>query len=703
MPVFGGPGQAQQICPAIVGVQILILNLDDTFNLFVGRSSGMGESNALELQPGASTIWDASDATWAFTDSTEPPLIASISPGTSQLNLGPQQLIDILGLATLAVDIAQAIAQTGVSLLAAPTPLYGGTVVPPPAGASLVGATVGYNLYGGTKANGTTEQAAINSLNGFTGRPLGTVVQKIYLSEGQSATGVVRGDYQQIITNGGMLFISAKPAHTASGTYSDSTVTIAGTTCLQEKTNLAAIISAFQAAYVAAGFPANSFMMVPWQEPGAASSPFLPATSGAYQNYFQYYQTAISAAGINRVYNPASGQGELVQSQQYPGDAFVDVILVDYYGEDANVGTTLATAEALADNHLPSPIPFGLGEWNAAASPKTSLATAKGYWNSYFSYILNLFTARLAAGKTNSWIILYEGFSVASKPLVPDQITNISDFKIAGVQQIYDALSVGSTSSSPTIAAGATLIVEPLNPTPGAAFAAAQGISYDISLSLQAGIGSTNPFATVSLEWTNQDIGQAQTVARQRWSCPMGAAAGTIINGVGPQHGQYLRARVTNNDTVACTLINFMVNSSGRSEPRHNWYWDAPISTALPAYTPADGSSFQGVAMGQSWGGSLGSLNQISIPATTKRSWLFSLFAGSVYVRSSGTASGMIQITIHPQPGAVWGQAALLNESPTTEFEDIIIFPRGPCLVTLNNTDSSAHTIDVEIVGLDPI
>jgi hypothetical protein len=704
VPIYGQP---QQICPPLQGVTILILNQDSTNNLYVGRSPSMTVNNSLLLAPGASINWDASAQTYAFTDATEPPIIALVSPGTSTYNLGPQQIISTIDIAALAASIALAISQTGVSFLAAPTPLYGGTIVPPPGGASLVGATVGYNLYGGNNTNGATEQAAITTLIGYLGRPLATQASKFYMNNEGIWPTSIRGDIQQQITDGVQLLLSLKPGHTASGTYSDTTVTVGGTTCLQEKTSLTNTINMFKTAYVAAGFPANSFKATLYQEPEATNI-WKNNPPSFYVNMFTYYQTAIAAAGIDRAYNPGSGAGEAAQASFYPGDANTDVIFADYYGEAFNSGVTLTTVQNLADNHLPGRIPLGIGEMNAAASRNTSLATIMGYWSGYWNYVLNFFNSRLSAGKTNSWIMAYFGFSVGSgggnsQPIVNDQINSISDFKITGFQTIYDALSSTSTSGSPTIAAGATLTVTPLNPTAGGNFALANGLSYDVSYSLEAGAGSTIPFATVSLEWLNQDSGQAQAIARQRWSSPMGATAGTIIDGVGPQHGQFLRVRITNNDTVTCTVVNFMLNATGRQQSRHNWFWDAPLSTPLPAYAPTDGSTFQGVAGGQSFGASLGSLNAVNIPAGAKLSWLFSVFQGSAYFRFNATGGGTVSVTVHPQPGGVWGQSALLNESPTGEFETIMTLPRAPCLVTINNTDTVAHTANVEIIALDPI
>jgi hypothetical protein len=81
------------------------------------------------------------------------------------------------------------------------------------------------------------------------------------------------------------------------------------------------------------------------------------------------------------------------------------------------------------------------------------------------------------------------------------------------------------------------------------------------------------------------------------------------------------------------------------------------------------------------------------------------MFAGEVYFRFSGGANFMI--TLNPVPATdatanvIMGGSALLNESPTAEFETTIILPRSPTqLVITNNDGANPHTFNFEMVAL---
>jgi hypothetical protein len=455
----------------------------------------------------------------------------------------------------------------------------------------------------------------------------------------------------------------------------------------------------YKNAYVAAGFPAASFKLTIYGEPEDSGTGF---TAAQYIAYYNYFAPTIQAAGIKCCYDPGSGKGESAQAAYWPGtvnggsDAHIDEVYVDYYGTSWPA-TTLATIEGLADSIN---VPFGIAEFNATAKGTFSGVFYDGTVNSYIGYIISVMQARITAGKQNAWMIMYCGFNVASIPLPQDNIPSAADFKVAGLQALYDALASGGGSGSPTIAAGASYKVPPINPTPGGNFAVASGLSYDISVSLTAGALSTLPFATVQLNWLNQDSNHAQPVATQRWSVAMSASTGTgeVTIGAGPQRGQFLQVIITNKDSVTCTVNNVMINSTARNIGNHDWYWDAAGSN-LPAFTTDSIATV--AAGGQQDGNSLGSVNQVSIPANGSKAYVFGLFTGQVWFRCNGPG-GNLQYVLKPVPTSVWGSAALVNEAPSGEFTTLMVLPRAPCVVEISNSDAAnPHNAFVEIIARD--
>jgi hypothetical protein len=271
-------------------------------------------------------------------------------------------------------------------------------------------------------------------------------------------------------------------------------------------------------------------------------------------------------------------------------------------------------------------------------------------------------------------------------------ITSGTDFRLPALATFISAITVAPATG---IAAGATAVVLPLAPSAVAGYATATGISYDITVSLTTGAGSTRPFAVVTLAWFNSDDPAAQAVALQSWVLPAGATGttGTIITGTGPQRGQYWQITVTNTDTVNMA-ITVQANATGRAVARDSWIWDAFSSVAVPGYTLPPG--------GGAYGNSLGAISALNIAHSASVSYLMGLFAGEVWFRANneGGTAGQIEFTLTPQPASVWGTASLINESPAGEFGTLMVLPRGPCLLTLNNQDTTnAHKADAEIIA----
>ncbi len=265
------------------------------------------------------------------------------------------------------------------------------------------------------------------------------------------------------------------------------------------------------------------------------------------------------------------------------------------------------------------------------------------------------------------------------------------------------SLALSTAATTTTIGAGHTVTLAPLGAiaSPVAGYAMADGLSYDITVNLIAGSGSTVPFVQLLLAWFDSDSASAQSVARQAWLLPMGASGtiGTNIRGRGPQTGQYLKISAQNLDTVTCT-IQVQVNSVSRTVADHRWLWDAAGSQNVPTYNL--------VPDGLGIANCLGAVQSFSVPANSSKSWLCGLYSGRAYVRfGSGASTPVIEVTLTPQPQSVFG-SVLLGEELTGQadpdigdFTGELILPRAPCLITFTNTDSSAHDVSAMITTLD--
>ena len=118
----------------------------------------------------------------------------------------------------------------------------------------------------------------------------------------------------------------------------------------------------------------------------------------------QYYGPAVRAAGF-RLFCCFSGNDADIANGFYPGDSWVDGIAVDAYCYSYDTGSTQITdAQSIADNAVP-PKPFGLWEFNASTDVTTGQTPAQV--TAYFGYLQAFFTARLAAGKQNADILLF--------------------------------------------------------------------------------------------------------------------------------------------------------------------------------------------------------------------------------------------------------------------------------------------------------
>jgi hypothetical protein len=561
----------------------------------------------------------------------------------------------------LALEIAEAIATGGVSLLAAPTLLYDNSQPAPVGTPGLVGATVSNNWF----PAGTSEAHAITQFNSWVGLPLGNQVQRIYYGLGKYPA-LTDQPLAACIAAGAKVQICLKPLITG---LTNATI------ATSEQNNIASTITLLQNAGVV-------FDLVFWTEANIGGKFTGPSQ---YIALIALYGPTVINAGVNLIYNPASYGNNF--ALWYPGDALTSKVSIDYYTSDFNAGITFDSCAALADNHLPDPIDFGVSEINI--SPNGT----QPQYVSMTNYVINYMSNRLASGLNNGDIIFYAGFNATTS----QQILSSADPKIPQLVAIYNDLS-SSPPSNPglIINGGGTQIIPAIVPSPGGSYAMANGFSYDITLTLTANAaGSTNPFVTVQCNWINVDSPGAVPVAIQHWNLPIGTTggSGTVTIGYGQQHGQYLQIKIVNRDTVACTAVA-QINSTSRSVTGHNWYWESIASGGVPGFTIS--------SIGASYANSLISISGVSIPAASggnpgSKSYLMSMFAGPVSVSATTNGASSLQFLIIPQPVSILGGGAVYDETTASDAR-IIYLPRAPCLLVINNANNSAVDAYAEVI-----
>jgi hypothetical protein len=573
-------------------------------------------------------------------------------------------VVSLAQTAALAIDIAEAITASGVPLVGAPTPVYN---LPSAAlaGAGPVGATVWPQGYGFA---GSDYIDAASKFDGYCGNlPIALTMQKWYLPPGTYilSAGQIPAGLLALINAGCRILLSIKPSQALT---------------LSDYANVLTTINVLKAA------GASNLLVTLWNEPNQTG---VFPSAAAYIAFVNYYIGAVRAAGVPHAYTP-SVFTNATSYTYYPGDANVDYVLPDYYGDafkhgsllDSPIGGAAGSLMSLADNHLPSPIPFGLGEWGDSATGVPLPETGPTGWIAYWNYLLNLFATRLNHGKTNGPILYFSGQNPAGPDILPDGSGGY-DLTV-GISTLYNGLSAAATTV--TIGAGATLTTPPLNPSPSAGYAPLNGLSYEISASLTASASSTVPFAAVLISFYDFDVPGGRPIEQVQWFVPMGAAGttGSVITGKGPQRGAYMQIQVTNLDTQPVTL-QLQLNSTGRSAAGDDWEWDAH-GAAMPlaaTYTPCGGPSFANSL------GTIGGGTPVTVAAGASTTRILSMYSGQVYLRWGVTATtpADCSLTITPLPQSQWGSATLYNVSGGDNT--YITLPRCPCLVTLTNSQST--------------
>ena len=599
---------------------------------------------------------------------------------------------------TLATAMAQAIAQGGISLVSAPVSLYTAASSPGPTGAGYVGASV----FSSTYADQTTRLGASNEFDGYVGQPWAIHTQKFYMQEGVW-TGSRVTEMQNMQPHLLHAVLSVKPGRSSNGDYSNtSKVSMApsGATLAQEHANLVSFLSTINGF----GFTPAFCDIILWNEANDKGFSGAFTAQGYYQNYVAFYQDAVRAAGYKVIYNPLLANGQIANF--YPGDANCDGVYCDYYAWDyfktsggKQVQATLTSAYgdnpmALADNHLPSPIPFGVVETGLADGTNApSIPDFINWWN---TQIVAPLVGRLQAGKQNGdgpiWFDAGTGQNQISASTPATQIAAMQ-----GAFTQLDKTVVAPTGTGLTLPATSTTTLVPNQPSPGAGYAVVDGMSYSVNLRVQTNATlSNNPFVVVKMRWFEQDDPNATTVDSQFWIIPIGGSSGgpVVMHGHGPQVAQFLQVQIQNLDSNSCTA-SFGLSSEGRVANKHDWRWDVASSNSV-ANAGNLGFNLSGGAFNAN---SVGSLHNVSVAAGATHNNISGLFAGDVWVHWTADNT-KLSVSLQPLPSSSWGGTELWASS-TNNDDAIVGFPRAPVQIIVTNTDTVSHTFSLSMIGIE--
>lgn len=677
---------------------LLLVNTSGTDTITIGpRGVAPYAPNGQVILPLQSISVPASQDWSAVTDATDAPVL-QVTPGGGNYTPSAAAIAAQIAASGLALSIAEQIAAAGVSLLAAPVLLY--DVAPQQVtGAALVGATQGITSY----PAGTTMGQAITQWDAIPAVPA-TSCAKVFYTAGDipaAFTADASHDLPYFAANGIKCLLCMKP-----DINGDQAVALQQFLALCQQAGLIAKVILWQEA----NDPNNDITAAQFAGMWNTYAPIVrnPATvtlpgGGTYA--YTGYKCCMDFA-----VNTTAGAPSIIGS--YFTSAIsktVDELSADFYGKDWDQfnpnGYDLAYIASLADSppNGQAAIPFGVTEFNANLTG--ALAETPAQVAAFFAYITGFMGSggpssqfpaggRLYQGKQNADSLIFNGGGPLASPLITDD----TDVRVNGgitpdFQDVFTALNAATPYVPFTVAPGATVTLVPVTPSPGAGYAAADGISYDIAFTLaSAAAGSTNPFVSVELQWYAADSLAAAAITPGIWSVPIGAngTSGTLITGTGPQRGQYLAIRVRNLDTVAVN-VTCQVNSNSRPAVLDDWEWGN--SVAVPGYILPGGAAY---------GGSLGSIAANGVVAGGSAARLLNLKAGPAWVRfgQTGGTDADCELALAPQPASLWGTATILNTTADKLAGGVLMsFPRAPVLATITNNSTGAMDLFAEFIA----
>ena len=297
-----------------------------------------------------------------------------------------------------------------------------------------VGASVDTSIFG------TTYTQRANTFDGYVGRPLAITTYRQYFSGVSSWPTTINSPHSigEASKLGARVVISFKPAVDPTGSYT-------GATYQNDKTSLRNACQLFVANNV-------DFDICFYNEMNNAKNGFT-GTNGigvtGWLKFWQFYAPVVKNNGGNLSWVPAITHGFPDATPYFPNNPFPDKIHADWYSNDWYVhGITPLSygLDALANPHN---IPIGLGEFGPSNDP-TVFTPTHAQWNSFIDDILIGYFGntspntnfpnggRLHQNLSNADIIY---FGDATSLTSIGAVTGPSDYKVPGLQRVYDQLN----------------------------------------------------------------------------------------------------------------------------------------------------------------------------------------------------------------------------------------------------------------------
>lgn len=725
------------------GTQILLVNTDNLANIAIGDASvSFNTPDASVIPPQTSISLPANQTWYAIADQSSGPVL-QVTLGASNWTTSPIQAAQAMLDAGIATDIAEAIFELGIPQTASPVSVYniggtggGGT------NTGLVGFTVPpAAINGGICSDsyvppGSTQDQADVLLGNILGYPNGghpLVTKKFWNLSDWSTT---KNNLQNYITHGTKVIMCLKPVITA-GLPLGSDFTTTGTTA-QKNAAIAdkAALAGFLTTIAGFGYNATNCEIVFWQEP--ANSQNLGHGGGNdYNNLMRTYGSTVTSAGFPLTVN-VNFDGAVPNATNFLNAALglrawsgagavglptITTAALDLYTNNAIGNSLLPTTtdtngdsfDSIAAAHG---LTVSLNEFGC--NPDSHSPPSRDHFSiadctTYFAEMTSYGQGVIQAGRQLGNFIYYEGQCSASgigditspiglDPLVP----NNPDFRVSLFNNMIAVLTT-PVNTPVSIAGNHTTTLAPVNPSPGGGLGPADTISYEIAFGLSAGIGSTNPFSVVTLQWYEFDqTAKTQTpIAQVEFAVPMGTNGDPngplIVFGHGRMRGSYMQVKINNQDSVACGLAFFQLFGTSRQGSRDSWAWDpnANNSPNVPTFILASAAA-KSLQIGRE--------ENITVNTGTTKSFLNGIWAGQAFIRilvSNAAANGNVHVQLQPQPSGQFGVENILNESlgitggGNSEFEATIALPRCATLLVINNNDANNITVSYQIIGIE--
>lgn len=301
-----------------------------------------------------------------------------------------------------------------------------------PAGtAGLVGSEVDAGLYG----TGDSALVTQSKFAALTGRPL--TVTRIYFGPGNIPASLNAAGLAGYVGLRKVL-LSLKPNFT---TLSSSD--------LQK-------VDTFLASCLAGGLVADVSMFHEPAAEGLTAAQYIAGTRFYGPTVRKYYPLMYGQSAY-RTHVDAT-----TNARYYPGDAWVDKLVYDFYESDfRNYGVTIDSMASIADSASP-PKPFGLWEIGVQVAGPPGAGPANpthAQGTAYFSYIKNYMFERLKAGKTNADVAYFSGVNVAQGWDFTLSSSGPGAYLIPLYQDLFDTLTVAPPGGAQTSSADTFLQV----------------------------------------------------------------------------------------------------------------------------------------------------------------------------------------------------------------------------------------------------